>query len=239
MNLSKAMGNCRILSVDYRLAPESKFPTQLYDSMTALHYLLELGIPAENIFVAGDSAGGNLSLATLLYCRDEVRAGRMPSNIGGGVLLSPWCDLTASLKSMETNVVSFSFLPSPFNLPTFSYDEEDNGWHADLVSLQPTDYLPLGDKKNTTMNPPHLYLGAKEHDTLVVHPYASACAADLSSLPPLLFQSGGGEVLRDEIVLTAQRAAAAGVEVQLDIYMASFHVFQGEFDHCSDIRERF
>lgn len=103
------MGNCRILSVAYRLSPESQFPTAIYDSITALHYLLSLG-PAENIYVAGDSAGGNLSLATLLYLRDEVRAGRMPGNIGGGILLSPWCDLTASLKSMESNVVSLESL---------------------------------------------------------------------------------------------------------------------------------
>lgn len=108
INLSKALG-CRILSVDYRLAPESQFPTAIFDSVTALHYLFSLGIPAENIYVAGDSAGGNLSLATLLYARDEVRAGRMPSNIGGGILLSPWCDLTASLSSMENNVVRFRF----------------------------------------------------------------------------------------------------------------------------------
>lgn len=77
------------------------------------------------------------------------------------------------------------------------------------------------------MNPPHLYLGREAHDTLVVHPYASPIIADLSSLPPLLFQAGGGEVLRDEIVLTAQRAASAGVQVELDVFMGTFHVFQG------------
>lgn len=60
----------------------------------------------------------------------------------------------------------------------------------------------------------------------MVHPYVSAAIADLSSLPPLLIQAGGAETLRDEITLLALRAAAAGVDVDHQIWQAGIHVSQ-------------
>lgn len=101
VKMSKAL-NCRVLSLEYRLSPETVFPGALHDAVVAYKYLTDdCKIPAHNIIVSGDSAGGNLSLALLLYLRDE----KMP-RLGGGILLSPWCDLTTSLMSWETNVVS-------------------------------------------------------------------------------------------------------------------------------------
>jgi acetyl esterase/lipase len=61
----------RILMVDYRLAPEHPFPAALEDCVTAYRWLLKQGIPARNIAVAGDSAGGNLTLTCLMKLRDE------------------------------------------------------------------------------------------------------------------------------------------------------------------------
>lgn len=73
-------------AVDYRLAPETCFPGPLHDVVTAyLRLLEELHIPPENIIISGDSAGGGLALALLLYLRDNAYP--LPA---GGILLSPW-----------------------------------------------------------------------------------------------------------------------------------------------------
>lgn len=76
---------CR-LALDYRLAPETRFPGPLHDAVSAYFRLTDdLHIPAENIIVAGDSAGGGLSVALMMYLRDNGYP--LP---GGGILLSPW-----------------------------------------------------------------------------------------------------------------------------------------------------
>lgn len=79
----------RILMVDYRLAPEHPFPAALDDCTAAYHWLLQQGIPAQNIAVAGDSAGGNLTLTLLLKLRDS--AAPLPA---AAACLSPVTDLT-------------------------------------------------------------------------------------------------------------------------------------------------
>ena len=74
-------------ALDYRLAPETRFPGQLLDVVSAyMRFLEDLHIPPENIIVAGDSAGGALALALLLYLRDNGYP--LPS---GAVVMSPWC----------------------------------------------------------------------------------------------------------------------------------------------------
>lgn len=80
----------RVFAINYRLAPETQFPGQLHDAVSAYLRLTEdLKIPPENIIFAGDSAGGGLVLATLMYLRDEGYP--LPS---GAILMSPWVDLT-------------------------------------------------------------------------------------------------------------------------------------------------
>jgi monoterpene epsilon-lactone hydrolase len=95
--LSKVSG-MRVLLPDYSLAPESVFPAALEDALSVYTGLLESGFSAENILIAGDSAGGGLTLATTLALRDEGRP--LPRGL---VLLSPWTDLTFSGKSHHTN----------------------------------------------------------------------------------------------------------------------------------------
>lgn len=68
--LARELG-VRALLVDYRLAPEHPFPAALADCVSAYRWLLEQGIPAQKIMVAGDSAGGNLTLTTLMKLRDS------------------------------------------------------------------------------------------------------------------------------------------------------------------------
>jgi monoterpene epsilon-lactone hydrolase len=60
----------KTFALDYRLSPEYRFPSQLEDALAAYRWLLNSGVNAENLVVAGDSAGGNLTLALLLSARD-------------------------------------------------------------------------------------------------------------------------------------------------------------------------
>lgn len=95
-NLSRASG-CRVLTIDYRLAPENKHPTQVQDAHTAYRWLLNNGVDPSSLVVAGDSAGGGLTMATLLSARD---AGDPMA--AAGVCISPWVDMEGTGDSMES-----------------------------------------------------------------------------------------------------------------------------------------
>jgi len=90
-----------VLLVDYRLAPEHPFPAGLEDAGTAFDWLLGRGLEPERLAVAGDSAGGGLTLALLLQRRDVGAV--LP---GAAACLSPWTDLTMGSPSMDANVAS-------------------------------------------------------------------------------------------------------------------------------------
>lgn len=86
--LARKLG-IRLLMVDYRLAPQYPFPAALDDCVTVYRWLLSQGYSAENLAIAGDSAGGNLTIATLLFARDHGLP--LPA---AAACLSPVIDLT-------------------------------------------------------------------------------------------------------------------------------------------------
>ena len=87
-NITKS-SSFRALSIDYRLAPKHKFPAALEDAEKAYDWLLQNGYAPENIAVAGDSAGGCLTLALLLKLKEVGKP--LPAC---AVTMSPWTDLT-------------------------------------------------------------------------------------------------------------------------------------------------
>ena len=68
---SHALGNGDVYMLDYRYAPDGRYPAALDDAVAAYKAILDAGVPAERIILAGDSAGGNLATVLALYCRDH------------------------------------------------------------------------------------------------------------------------------------------------------------------------
>jgi monoterpene epsilon-lactone hydrolase len=104
-HLARASG-CRVLLLDYRLAPEFPFPAAVEDAVAAYRWLLAQGYPARGLAVAGDSAGGGLTVAALVAFR--YLGLPMP---GAAVCFSPWTDLactgeTLASKASEDPIVS-------------------------------------------------------------------------------------------------------------------------------------
>lgn len=88
----------KVLLVDYRLAPENPFPAAVEDAVAAYRWVLDQSVPSTRIVMGGDSAGGGLTAAALLACRDQ----KIPLP-AGGVCLSPWVDLVNDAQSFVTN----------------------------------------------------------------------------------------------------------------------------------------
>jgi acetyl esterase/lipase len=95
--LGKA-ARARVLALDYRLAPEHSYPAALDDALAGYRWLIAQGADPKRILVAGDSAGGGLTLALLLKLRDEQLP--LPA---GAVAMSPWTDLAVTGASLRTN----------------------------------------------------------------------------------------------------------------------------------------
>ena len=94
--LSQA-ARARVLIIDYRLAPEHPHPAAVEDAVSAYRWLLANGCDPSRIAIAGDSAGGGLTVATLVALRDAGLP--LPA---AGACLSPWVDLEGTGESMTS-----------------------------------------------------------------------------------------------------------------------------------------
>jgi len=171
-----------VYSVDYRLAPEHRFPAGLDDCVAAYRGLLEKGIAPSSIIVGGDSAGGNLTLALALRLKAEGVP--LPAAL---VCLSPATDMTGSGASRHENAEADSLFVSEM-----------------FDSLKPA-YYGDGDDRN---------------------PFLSPLFGDVSGFPPVFFQVGETEMLRDDSTRMAASLKAAGTETVLEVWPKVWHVWQ-------------
>lgn len=95
--LAKA-AQAKVFALAYRLAPEHRFPAAVDDAVAGYRWLLTQGVRPANTLIAGDSAGGGLTLATLV----RLRAAGLPLP-AATVLFSPWTDLAGTGKSLQAN----------------------------------------------------------------------------------------------------------------------------------------
>jgi acetyl esterase/lipase len=127
-------------AIDYRLAPEHPFPAAIDDAAAAFRALIDRGHDPSRIAIAGDSAGGGLTVATLLRLRDT--AVPMP---GAAFLISPWADLGCSGPSMTGKAVADPSLTEAGlrRMAAHYLDQADpanpfaSPIHADLTGLPP------------------------------------------------------------------------------------------------------
>jgi acetyl esterase/lipase len=181
------------LVIEYRLAPEHPFPAGLDDAVAAYRWLLRSGKKPGNIIIAGDSAGGGLTLATLLSLRDA--GDPLPA---GAVLLSPWTDLATTGESHKTR--------------------------ADADPMLGTAGMPQTVRH---------YIGDMDPKT----PLASPLYAELRGLPPIMIHVGNDEILLDDSTQFTERARAAGVDVNLEVWEGMWHVFPSLAGAVPEARE--
>jgi monoterpene epsilon-lactone hydrolase len=89
--------DARVISVDYRIAPEHPYPAAVDDALAAYEALLLSGVAPSDIAFAGESAGGGLAIATLINARDHG----LPL-AAAAFVMSPYADLTLAGTTMET-----------------------------------------------------------------------------------------------------------------------------------------
>ena len=102
--LANATG-AKVLLPEYRLAPEHPFPAALDDALKVYQWLLDQGYSSANMIIAGDSAGGGLSIATVLALKEK--SGSLPAAV---VCLSPWTDLALTGQSHTTKAKAEAIL---------------------------------------------------------------------------------------------------------------------------------
>jgi len=137
--LAQASGS-RVALIEYRLAPEHKFPAAVEDAVKAYESLLAQGIAPDRIAIAGDSAGGGLTMATLISLRDAGKP--LPAC---AALLSPWTDLAGTGPSMESRAAHDPWLdPEGIRKAPLLYCSAEQLTHplvsplyADLAGLPP------------------------------------------------------------------------------------------------------
>ena len=190
-------GSSSLFAINYPLAPENVFPSQLYEAIYAYLNLID-PIDASNkrydhsqVVFAGDSAGAGLCIALSLWLRDNNFA--LPSGI---VCLSPWLDLLHSQPSWR--------LADRDYLPTSA-----SGFDPEIVPGCRSHFYTESDRIN--------------HNHLVSPLYAK----DIPSkpLPPILIHVGNDERLRDENLVFASKTIRSNVS--LEVYDDQVHVFQG------------
>ena len=132
---------------DYRLGPENMFPAQLEDGLNSYLFLLnDMKYSSSQIAIAGDSAGGNLALTTLLKLKEKNY--ELPACLA---LLSPWADPTSSGSSYTIEMANRDILLGPTFKKIWSNNDNAYDFFVDEKDMDKTNpyIVPLnGDYKN-------------------------------------------------------------------------------------------
>ncbi|WP_405138105.1 alpha/beta hydrolase [Nocardia sp. NBC_01388] len=171
-----------VFLTDYRLAPEHRFPAAADDVEAGYRWLLEQGIAAEDLVIAGDSAGGHLALDLLI--ENERHSRPQPAGVA---LFSPLIDLTFGLAA-----------------------EQERRRRDPVISARIAARLPHAYTRDLPADSPRLHLRLPKGITL----------------PPMLVQVGGAEMLSADARHLRDMVRAAGGTCELEVWPGQVHVFQ-------------
>lgn len=215
----------RVFAPRYRLAPQFPFPCGLQDCIAAYLQLLEDFAPNQILF-GGDSAGGGMVLSMLVTLRDQGQP--LPA---GTILLSPWVDLTHSFPSVAGDGAGDYIPPHGFHhkpsmvWPPPNTDELNDLAATPVKKKRSKDDLSSMSSPDQDRKMPHadrdlsIYVNGERvtikdqiqmytTNHMLAHPLVSPVQQpSLGGLPPMLIQVGGGELLRDEQLYLAHKAA--------------------------------
>lgn len=201
-----------VFCFDYRLAPEHPYPAAVDDAQAAWDYLMLQGYGAKDIFVAGDSAGGNLALALGLRLKEQKRM--LPA---GFVLMSPWTDLTVSGKTHETKADVDPVLNQNY------LNEMIENYVPQAKKVQGQETAALQAAEDEPVN--KMFEGLFDVEYLQ-NPEISPLFGDFTGFPPTYIQVGELEVLMSDSTMLQKKMSKDGVSVSLDTYKNMWHVFQ-------------
>lgn len=213
-----------VLAVDYRLAPENPFPLGLDDCYDAYQWMLE-NTPdgkskASNVFIVGDSAGGNLSISLLLKLKYSTL--RMPDAV---LPISPVLDFSGKSKSIykldgQDPVINKKALLQGLPL-VYLFGKEISKLEKSRINKYLMLMKVLMYKKKLSKNP------------LVSPLYAK----DLTGLPPIFINVGEFELLVDDSVRFTEKAKKQGVDIKLKVWKDMMHVFVAFLGHVPEAEE--
>ena len=195
-------GDATLWMPKYRLAPEYPFPAALNDALHCYLTLIEQGIAAENIVLAGDSAGGGLALALAIVLKERHLA---PAK--ALLLISPWVDLTLQHQSIHSQAHLDPML-SPASLAYCARAYVSGG-------------VARGAEKQAAAN-----IDTKPGATRLDNPLCSPLYANLADLPPMVIQVGSDEILVDDAKALYQTVTAANGDATLQVFDGMWHDFQ-------------
>jgi len=203
-----------VVSVDYRLAPEHPYPAGLTDCFDAVRWVHdhadELGVDPEQIAVAGDSAGGNLSTVCALMDRDK-----QTNLIKYQVLIYP----TVNMAGAEVEGYKWSL------------DNYEIRNHREYIE-RALGFMGSGERKGPQLH--DLYLQGRAE---VTDPYMSPLLADLHGMPDTLIITGEFDFLRFENEAYARKLARSGVNTTVIQYNGVDHAFMdkiGQYPQAED-----
>lgn len=162
-HLAKALGVTAVV-LHYRRAPEHPFPAQIEDAVSAYKALLAMGYDAKKIATAGDSAGGNLAIASVLKFRDLGLP--LP---GAVIAYSPWLDMAMRGATLESNAATDALVGKPIldamagmflGGKTDALDPLANPLENDFTGFPPL-YITAGGAETLLSDSESLYAKAK------------------------------------------------------------------------------
>jgi len=190
-------------SINYRQAPEYRYPSSLEDCVSAYLWLLKSGYAPERITVVGESAGATLALSLVHFLRDHYFP--LP---GGVCAYSPAVDINYNplLESHVRNFNKDALIGAPV-----SDDVIEAMLAAFRSGKEPPEFSAFRE----------MYITEEEARTA----YASPIMGNYSGFPRLMIQTGECDMLLDDALILHRKAESAGVDTLLHVWEGLFHVF--------------